>query len=118
MSNVSAVVAASPSLSMATVQRTGTAQPARPDSAAYSAAAEVVTYTAPASAQAAAQPALKLFISFGEHAREMISSEVGLRFLQLLSDPHLLAAQASAHLSAAELAHLQLLLSCCVALQV
>lgn len=120
LANVSAAVAASPRLSIETMQHTSDAATDQTQEAsAYTASMEIVSYTAASTnTQNAPHEPLKLLISFGEHAREFISSEVGLRFLKLLSSPQLLAQQAVGHLSAAELSHLQLLLGCCIAMRV
>jgi len=53
---------------------------------------------------------------FGEHARELISSEVGLRLLRALADDSALQAllRASGYWSTGQVAALASLLRCCV----
>ena len=83
--------------------------------ASYTASVEVVSYTAPAPAP---NHTIKLLIDFGEHAREFVSSEVGLRLLQLLADESKLDAQLQRSFSAAEASRVKQLLSCCVDMRV
>ena len=119
MSELAEVVASSPDLEMKATQRAATSQDTSTSSPTtpYSATVEVVSYTVTGADQLPQGP-LKLLLSFGEHAREFISSETGLHLLRLLADPAVLEAQASRQFSASELLEIQRLLRCCVQFQV
>jgi hypothetical protein len=57
---------------------------------------------------------LRVLISFGEHAREFISSETGLHVLQVLAEPSQLARQLQGNFTRKEVQQIQHLLDCCV----
>lgn len=66
----------------------------------------------------AGQEKLRLLLDFGEHAREFISAEVGLHFLQTMADASGLHAFLANHLSQDKADHLLALLECCVQFKV
>ena len=118
MADVHALVAGCPALSMDSASRTATrvATGAAADES-YSATIERVTYAGKASLSDTRER-LRLLISFGEHAREFISAETGLRLLQFLADPTAMEAAVAQEFDEAEAAMLLQLLQCCVQLQV
>jgi Zinc carboxypeptidase len=116
LDEVRETVRSSPALSILTAHEEARAAHTRlSTSQPYSADVEVVSY-APSSAGGRAP--LKLLISFGEHAREYISAEVGVRLLRLLADERALAAQAWQDFSSDDMRLLQALLRCCVEMKV
>jgi hypothetical protein len=61
---------------------------------------------------------LRVLIDFGEHARELISAEVGLRLLELLASEQQLITQLTSDFSADGAHQVMALLNCCLTLQV
>jgi hypothetical protein len=104
---VGATVDTSPQLSLETLQHSESKK-----NGSYSAVIEVVEY----------QPAhpnpdlekLRLLISFGEHAREFISSETGLHVLRLLAESRQLAWQLQNSFPLDHAQQILDLLDCCV----
>jgi hypothetical protein len=85
----------------------------------YTVSMEVVTVDwSLAQSDSASVERLRLLIDFGEHARELISAEVGLRLLELLADKEKLVFQLT-HEFSADVAHqVTELLQCCVTVKV
>lgn len=82
----------------------------------YSAEMDLVT-VAPTSGGGDRAAHLRLLLDFGQHAREFISSEVGLRLLELLADEEKLIFQLSASFSPTVAREITRLLRCCVTIQ-
>lgn len=114
LGRVKAIVQQSERLSSEAVTRSATTDKNTTDYS-YTASVDVITYTAP---EATHDKALKLLIDFGEHAREFISAETGLKFLELLADEQQLAAQLQRSFDPDDASRVQQLLRCCVDMRV
>ena len=114
MDEVATTVDSSPALSMTTLQRSA---PSTKGLSNYTTSLNIVTFQ-PQARDVAPDKLLKVLLGFGEHARELISSEVALHVLALLADREARDRQLAAAFDADEVARLQHLLECCVQMQV